>query len=628
MLPRMTTGNHMAHAMVRIAHAVLVVLLVVACVAPAQGQDVTFTAGASSTQVAAGQQFQITFTLAGGSLRSYKDFRQPDMNVHFLTLMGPSTSQQMQIINGRVSTSISWTYVLQPRSTGTYTIPPASITYDGQTLKTNSLTIKVSAGAAGGGAQQQQQQQQQKGDAPDVNLGDNLFIRAIVDTRTVYVGEPVTVTYKLYSRVAFNLDSPIKLPRMVGFWSEDLESPTQLRPVVEVYNGKQYETYMMKKVVYFPTQAGDLAIEPFEINCTVQVRQKRKTGDDFYDRFFADPFFDSYQNVKKALLTEKIAVKVKPLPDEGRPASFNGAVGDFTMDVTPDRRKLTANDAVTLRIVIRGNGNLKLLEEPVVTVPGGIDRFDPTINEDITRGSGVIGGVKSFEYLLVPRYPGSFTVEPVEFSYFNPARKRYITLRSAELPLEVAPGKDGDGDKVPAYIGWQRQDVRPLLPAPASLVSTDTGAPAGGLFVAMYVLPLLALAGALVARRRYLVLHGDVTGMRMRRAGRLADKHLARSKSHLEAGRIDAYYLEIARALWGYTQHRLALPTSETSIDAVMDRLTRRGAGEDVATSLHAALERIEYARFSPTRASSEEMLQLYDLSKRAIIDTEQALKG
>lgn len=604
--------------------AVLVCLLAVTL--PARAQDVTFTAGTSATQVATGEQFQVTFTLSGGSLKSYRDFRQPDMNVHFLTLMGPSTSQQMQIINGRVSTSISWTYVLQPRSAGTYTIPPATISYDGQTLKTNSLTIKVTAGAGGGAAQQQQQQK--KGDAPDVNLGDNLFIRAIVDRRSVYVGEPVTVTYKLYSRVAFNLDSPIKLPRMVGFWSEDLESPTQLRPTVEVYNGRQYETYMMKKVVYFPTQAGDLSIDPFEINCTVQVRQKRKTGDDFYDRFFSDPFFDSYQNVKKALLTEKIAIKVKPLPEEGRPATFNGAVGDFTMDVKPDRTKLTANDAVTLRVAIRGNGNIKLLEGPEVRVPGGIDRFDPTVNEEIIRAGGVIGGVKAFEYLLVPRYPGTFTIEPVEFSYFNPSEKRYITLSSRELPLEVAPGRDGDGEKVPAYVGWQRQDVKPLRPAPASFTPDDTGAPGTGFALLMYALPVLALIGGITLRRRHLALHGDVVGLRMRRAARLADRHLAQSKAHLEAGRSDAYYLEVARALWGYTQHRLALPTSETSIDAAIERLRARGAGDEAAAMLRAALERIEYARFSPTRASHEEMASLYDMARQTIIATEQALKG
>ena len=288
-------------------------LLVAALSTHVSAQDAMFSASASSMQVTAGEQFQVTFTLSGGSLKQYRDFRQPDLNASFLTLAGPSTSQSMQWINGKTSTSISWTYILQPRNAGQFTIQPATIVYDGAVMKSNPMIIKV-VNAAPGVKQQQQQQKAQEDKAVNVELGDNLFIRAIVDKRTVYMGEPILVTYKLYSRVTFQVNNIAKIPRMVGFWSEDIETPTQVRPEVENYNGKQYETFLLRKVVYFPTQAGELSIDPFEINCTIQVRQKRKSGDDFFDRFFSDPYFDSHKNVQKSLLTEKISINAKEPP--------------------------------------------------------------------------------------------------------------------------------------------------------------------------------------------------------------------------------------------------------------------------------------------------------------------------
>ncbi|MFA6235410.1 MAG: BatD family protein, partial [Bacteroidota bacterium] len=351
-------------------------------------QDAQFFCSVDRTEVPLGQQFQLTYTLSGGSLKQYKDFRAPDLNRSFMTLAGPSTSQQMQIINGRVSSSISWTYVLQPRSNGTFTSPAATITYDGKTLTTNTVSIKVTKAVPNAGGNQQQDK------SPDVDLGDNLFIRAIPNKTSVFLGEPLTVTYKLYSRVAFQLDNPIKLPRMVGFWSEDIEAPTQLQPTVEVFNGRQYETYMLRKVLYFPTQSGKLTIEPFEIGTTVRVRKRRKTGNDSFDRFFSDPLFDSYDQVKKNLLTQKVNVTVRPLPEDGKPKGFTGVVGSYEMNSTLDRKTLKANETATLKVVLIGKGNIRLLDEPAVTFPSGVDHYDPTIDEDAQHVDGTLAGSK------------------------------------------------------------------------------------------------------------------------------------------------------------------------------------------------------------------------------------------
>ncbi len=590
---------------------------------PTLAQETQFFCSVDRTEVPLGQQFQVTFTLSGGNLRQYGDFRAPDLNRNFMTLAGPSTSQQMQIINGRVSTSVSWIYILQPRSTGSFSIPSASISYDGKTLSSNTVSIKVTRAVPNTGGNQQQDK------APDVDLGDNLFIRAIPNKTDVYLGEPLTVTYKLYSRVAFQLDNPIKLPRMVGFWSEDVEAPTQLQPRVEVYNGRQYETYMLRKVLYFPTQAGKLTIEPFEIGTTVRVRKQRRRGNDAFDRFFSDPLFDSYDQVKKNLLTQKVNVTVRPLPDEGQPTGFTGVVGAYDMRATLDRKALKANETATLKIVLTGKGNIRLLDEPAVTFPSGVDHYDPTIDEDAQPLDGTLSGSKTFEYLLVPRYAGKVTIPPVIFSYFDLERKKYVTLESQAFTLDIAEGeaRKNAGDLTQKYVDYLAMDVRPLREGDPQLERDISHGVRPIIMLLAYLLPLVLLFAALIWKQRYDREHQDVAGLKRRRATRVAERRLSQSRKFLDAGNIDAYYLEIARALWGYVQDKLAMPTSEAAIETVIARLAARNVEEVLIDRMRRALEAVEFARFSPSRASAEEMRALYDQAKEAIIQTEQAMK-
>lgn len=588
-----------------------------------RAQDVQFSCGVDRTEVPLGQQFQVTYTLSGGSLKQYSDFRAPDLNRDFMTLAGPSTSQQMQIINGRVSTSISWTYILQPRQTGRFTIPAATINYDGSALRSNTVAIKV------GNAVPKSDEGKKDEGPPDVDLGNNLFIRAIPNKTDVYIGEPLTVTYKLYSRVAFQLDNPIKLPRMVGFWSEDVEAPTRLEPRIEVHNGRQYETYMLRKVLYFPTQSGKLTIEPFEIGTTVRVRKRRRTGSDAYDRFFSDPFFDSYDNVKKSLLTQKVNVNVRPLPEEGRPKGFTGVVGRYEMETTLDRTSLKANETATLTVVLRGTGNLRLLDEPAMTLPSGVDRYNPSISEDVTPADGTLRGSKSFEYVLVPRFAGKVTIPPVTFSYFDLERREYVTLESESFTMEIAEGeaRREAGDLEQKRVDYLAMDIRGLREGGEDLIREERRGLRPAVMLLLYAIPLVLLFAALIWKQRHDRLHGDVAGMKRRRATRVAERRLRDSKRHLEAGRTDEYYLEIARALWGYVQDKLGMPTSAMAIETVVQRLHAREADERVTEQVRGALEAVEFARFSPTRASVEEKRALYDTTSEAIISMEQALK-
>ncbi|MBE0645063.1 MAG: protein BatD [Bacteroidetes bacterium] len=610
-----------------IRRTLLSIVIVALSLQVLHAQETQFFCSVDRTEVPVGQQFQVTYTLSGGSLRQYSNFRAPDLNRNFMTLAGPSSSQQMQIINGRVSASISWIYVLQPRNTGTFTVPAATITYDGKSMTSNTVSIKVTRAVPNAGGANQQKQQD---NTPDVDLGDNLFIRAIPNRTSVYLGEPLTVTYKLYSRVAFQLDNPIKLPRMVGFWSEDIEAPTQLQPRVEVYNGRQYETYMLRKVLYFPTQSGKLTIEPFEIGTTVRVRKQRKTGNDAFDRFFSDPLFDSYDHVKKNLLTQKVNVTVRPLPEDGQPKGFSGVVGSYEMRATLDRNAMKANETATLKVVLTGKGNIRLLDEPVITFPSGVDHYDPTIDEDAKPLDGTLSGSKTFEYLLVPRYAGKVTIPPVVFSFFDLDLKKYVTLESQAFTLDIAEGdvRKNAGDLTQKYVDYLSMDVRGIREGTPRFDKNVSHGIRPLIMLLCYLIPVVLLFAALMWKQRFDRLHTDVAGMKRRKATRVAERRLSESKKHLEAGNIDAYYLEIARALWGYVQDKLDIPTSETAIDTVIVRLRNRNVDELVADRMRNALEAVEYARFSPSRASTDEMRALYDQAKEAIIQTEQAMRS
>ncbi len=604
--------------------ALAVLTALCASIASLHAQEVKFMASVDRTEVPIGQQFQVQFTLAGGGLKRYSEFRAPDMNRDFLTLAGPSTSQSMQVINGRVSSSISWIFVLQARNTGTFTIPAASINYDGAVLRTNTVRITVTKAVPAAS------QKGRDGAAEKAfDLGDNLFIRAFPSKTSVWLGEPLTVTYKLYSRVAFQLDNPIKLPRMIGFWSEDIEAPTQLQPRIEVVNGKQYEAYLLRKVLYFPTQSGALTIEPFEIGTSVRLRRRRNTGDEFFDRFFSDPHFDSYESVKKTLLTEKVKVTVKPLPENGRPKSFSGIVGSYRMDATLDRDRLKTDETATLKVILKGKGNIRLLDAPEPQFPSGIDHYDPTITEDVRHADGTMAGSKTFEYLLVPRFPGKSVIPPVEFSYFDLDKKRYVTLISGQFGLQIDEGarRRQAGTIEQKMIDYLALDVRALKNSGGPLERNDARGVAFPLMAGLYLMPILALFGALAWKRRYDRIHGDTMGLKRRRATRVAEKHLGRSRGFLEKGSIDAYYLEIARALWGYMQDALALPTSNTAVGTVTGQLALRGVPEDVVERVRLTLEAVDYARFSPTRANETEMRELYAKSREAIIETEQSMK-
>lgn len=387
----------------------------------------------------------------------------------FDVIAGPAEAQgqSIQIVNNSMTRVINYTitYVLVPQGAGNVTVGAAEVTVEGTTYRTKPLAIEVvdegkapgGGGSAAGGQPQRREEASSESAAQSRVAKDDILLRAIVSRTSVFKGEPLRVTFKLYERVPIVGYNDVKFPSFNGFWAQELNTENARRER-ETFNGKVYETLVAKEYLLYPQQAGTLVIEPAEITAVAQVViQSRRS---------LDPFFGSghdFVNVPRKVQSPRINVTVKPLP-AGAPASFSGAVGSFAMDAVLPPDRLAANSAATYTVKISGTGNLTFVQAPKLTLPASFEQYNVKTTESINASAAGISGYRQFEYPFIARAEGTYDVEPVEFSYFDPARMQYMTLRSRPLELEITPdAKGGGGD---AYVvqgrGMSKEEVKML----------------------------------------------------------------------------------------------------------------------------------------------------------------------
>jgi hypothetical protein len=586
-----------------------------------RGQDVRFEAGVDRNPVGVGEQLRLTFTLSNAGMSGGKNLKVPDLS-KFRILSGPNQSSSMQIINGAVSSTISYSYVLQPKEIGTFTIGAASVESGGATYQTQPLQVEVVKAATA------KKPQQQSGDTDlTARIGENLFLKAVVDKDHVIQGEQINLVYKLYTRVSIQNYAIEKVPALTGFWGEEVEEPKNVELSTETVDGKQFRVGVIRRMALFPTQSGILEISPMEVQTVVQVQDRRAY--DPFDNFFRDPFG---RTANYAVRTEAIRIKVDPLPP-GAPAGFKGAVGRFTMSAEADRNPAKANEPVTLKIVISGTGNIKVLETPVVELPPDFERYSPKVSENISRKAGLISGSKTVEHLLIPRYPGSKTIKPVVFAYFDLVKRAYVTLTSPPIALVVEPGTTPSGPVISSApregVQLLSEDIRFIKVAAAPLGRRGDRFYSSPLFIALVLLPVCGFAGAYVYVRRKEAERTDVAGFLNRQAMKVAQKGLKRAESLLsDSGKQTEFYDEIARALWKYLRDKLGVAQAEISVDRVISELVRRGAGSEVTAALKKTLETCEMARYAPASPGTEAMRATYDEARTIIMGIEKVLRA
>jgi hypothetical protein len=599
-------------------------MLLLCLAATVSAQDGTFTASVDRNPVGVGEQFTLSFTLSTGSMGGGKNLQLPDLG-RFLIMAGPNQSSNMQFINGAVSSSVTWSYVLQPRDVGKFTIGAASIEAGGKTYRSEPVTVEVVK------APPQPKARAQGGAARDISaqIGENLFLRAVVDRSHVMQGEQINLTFKLYTRVSISNYAVNKNPALTGFWGEDTENPKNIALTNEVINGKQYRVGIIKKMALFPTQSGMLEISPMEVQTTVQIQTRRMV--DPFDAFFRDPFGETVNYTAKS---EPLRIRVDPLP-AGAPAAFKGAVGRFTMSAAVDKRTTKTNEPISYKVTVSGTGNVKLLEMPPADLPVDFEQYTPKVTDNISRTQERISGSKTVEYLLIPRYPGKKTIRPVTFAYFDPGRGQYVTLSSQ--PIEVTV-EQGAATAAPVIAGGAREDVQMLSQDIRFIKLEGTMSRTGGqlyrsvLFVLLMLVPAAGFAGAFVVARRRAAIMKDEAGFRNRKALKVAQKGLQQAERLLQGagGREQAieFYSETARAMWRYLGDKLAITPAEMSIENAVGALRRRKAPEAVMAQLRSLLETCEQARFAPMSLEPAAMRDTFNRARTIIVDVERTLRA
>jgi hypothetical protein len=583
-------------------------------------QDITFEAQVSSNPVSLGDQFQLSFVLSNAGMGGGKNLKLPNLGSFFL-LSGPNQSSSMQFINGAVSSSITYTYVLQPKDVGDFTIGPATIEAGGKELSTESMTLQVVKGQT----KQQSKNQPAQSTLP-ADLSENVFLRTVVDKRKVMQGEQISVAFKLYTRVSIQNYAIDKNPSLTGFWGEELENPKNISLTNETIDGKQYRVGVIRRYALFPTQSGKLEISPMEVQTVVQV-QDRKMYDPF-ESFFRDPFG---RTVNYALKSDPVVIEVQPLPG-GAPLSFQGAVGRFSMTAKVDKQNPVTNEPVSLKISISGSGNIKLLESPSVEFPADFEQFTPKVSENISTKEELVSGSKTFEYLLIPRYPGARAIQPIVFSYYDLAKGEYVVLTSPQLDLDISPGAPvAGGSPFTASpregVQMLSQDIRFIKVDNLALTRRGEMAYASPLFVVMALVPIIGFAGVLVIARQKESARKDVTGYRNRKALKVAKVGLQQAEHLLkQSDQTLEFYAEIARALWKYLGDKLNLSQAEMSVERVLDLAVSRGVQSELCSSLRSLLDSCEMARFAPTSHEAEEMRKTFAEARRIIVELEKAL--
>ena len=587
---------------------------------------VSFVASAPDV-VVVGDQFRLSYTV---TTQKVKDFRAPSIK-GFDVLMGPSRSEQSstQIVNGSVSStsSITFTYILMANTAGEFTVPGASIVADGNQMISNSVKIKVLP------QDQNHNSSRRNNDnsssiQPSSNASvsnQDLFITATASKTNVYEQEAFVLTYKIYTRESNLQLNNAKLPDFKGFHSQEIEMTTNARWTPEHYKGRNYYTTVYRQFVLFPQQSGKLFIEPAQFQMT--VNKPVQSADPF------DAFFNGGNNVieiKKPITTPKIAINVNPLP-AGKPTNFLGGVGEFNISSSINSKELKTNDAITIKLVISGTGNLKLISNPEIKFPDDFEVYDPKVDNQVRLTKEGLTGNKVIEYLAIPRHAGTYKIPGVSFSYFDIRSKSYKTLNTEDYVINVEKGA-GNADQVIANF-TNKEDLKVLGEDIRYIKQNEvTFQPKGSFFYGsmsywlFYIIPALAFILFFIIYRKQAAENANVTKMRTKKANKVAIKRMKLAGKLLSENKKDAFYDEVLKALWGYISDKLNIPVSRLSKDNIEEKLRNHGVSEELIKEFLNALNDCEFARFAPGD-ENQAMDKVYSSSIEVISKMENSIK-
>ena len=599
---------------------ILSILLFFATIATAFADEVTFVVKAPDA-VAVNNHFRVSYTINRGNVKephvSFDDFD---------ILSGPnrSTSMNMYSVNGQSVTShtVTFNYVLKAKKEGTFKLPVATIEVDGKQYKSNNATIKVlPADKVTSGNSNNRNNGIENGQRAQISQ-DELFMTATLTKSTVYEQEAVLLTYKIYSLVNLTgLNG--KMPDLKGFQIQEVQLPQNKEWGLEHYKGRNYRVITWNQYVLFPQQSGEIEIPSVEFEGVVAMQSGSYNPFDF----FGGPRF---VEVKRKLVTPKRTLNVKELP-AGKPDNFSGAVGQFDVTGSISTNELKANEAVTLRLVISGTGNMKLIKTPEVTFPEDFEIYDPKVDNKFKLTTNGFQGNKVIEYLAIPRHGGDYTIPAVGFSYFDTRSNQYRTVETDSYTLKVAKGNSSDNTTVASYVSKEElkmlgQDIRYIKTGKIVLDRKGSHLYASVICILWYIIPLVCFIVYIILHYKQMAENSNAARVRTKKANKVAVKRLKIAKKLLGQNKKDEFYDELLKAMWGYLSDKLNIPVSRLTKDNVSQELSAKGVNDELIGELSKVLGEVEFARYAPGDSNAA-MDNVYKMAIDVIDKMENKIK-
>lgn len=589
----------------------------------------TFRASVDKTILEIGDRLTVTYSIDGDGT----NFRAPKFS-DFKLLMGPSQSQNIQIINGKISRSLSFSFVLEAIKEGKFTIPAATITIDGKEMNSNTVQVQVlppSQAKLERMRKEKEQEENTQKQAIEI-INENIKIEVQVDKTSAYIGEPIVATYRIliHPQLAVLQLTPEKTPQLNGFWNQEIDVG-KIEYNLQSINNKTYQVAVIKKVILFPQQSGRLTIDSYEFNTTVRLqvqgqrRQRNDPFDQFFDSFFDDFFNRSYKDFNTIVKSPAITINVRDLP-KNAPLSFTNAVGSFSVSSWLDKTTTKTGEAVTYRIKIEGKGNLKLLTPPPLNLPSNIETYDPKIVDNTKLTSSNVEGSVVYEYVLIPQTPGEYKIPAFEFSYFDLNTKQYITKNTQELILKVT---QGDNKNIP-ITGVTKEDIQ-YLNQDIEFIKTDIGKSAKSIFfselhLSLIISPFFLLFLVIVLlKRRKEQLENYIT-YRQTQARKLAKKRLSIAKKLLDNKQFDKFTEEINKAIWGFLSDKFAIEYAKLTRDNIEEYMIKASLDNELINQTIELLDKAEYSRYAPQSQESD-FMKLYNDAENVIYKIEETLR-
>ena len=599
--------------------SILLICLFIACACFSQVIRVS-----TPSRVEAGENFRVSFKV---TTQDVDDFRSGLHSTDVVEVIaGPYTSSEssFQMVNGHTSSSssITYTYTLYAAKSGVYNIPAAHARVGGKQISSRPAKVTV-VGSAQGRGNNSPKMHEDDNYPPHMKVagsaisGRDLFIKVSANKRKVYEQEPILLTYKVYTLVDLTqLEG--KMPELTGFHTQEIPLPQQKSFHIERVNGKPYRTVTWSQYVMYPQMTGKMEIPSITFKGIV-VQQNRSV--DPFEAFFNGG--SGYVEVKRNIVAPSIKIDVLPLPH--KPANFSGGVGKFNISAQLNKNELKAGDPLSLRIVVGGIGNLKLIKQPVVNFPKDWDKYDPKVTDKTKLTSNGLEGNMIYDILAVPRNQGHYTIPPVELTYYDTSLNQYKTIKTQSFEIEVAKG-DGSRSSVVDYSKDQPKDIKDIKKGEAELHSVDNFFFGSVGYLMSLLIPFAAFVALLVIFRKRAIDNADLVKMKGKKANKIATKRLRQANKLMLAGKTNEFYDEVLRALWGYVGDKLNMPAEKLSRENISEKLQSHNVDDNTISKFLSAIDDCEMMRFAPGDREGN-MNKTFESAMTAIMEIENVMK-